>query len=144
MYVAHCPLGHQPANRREIRIEPPLEPDHERHASARHFGVDCVDVLELEIDGLLGENRFTGRRGGHDDFEVRGSGGSDDDRVDTGVRQDVAVVPKNTRAAELRGQRPCRHLIDIGDGDQFRADHPMDEIRRMNASYPPGAKYTAS
>jgi hypothetical protein len=117
----------------EVGVEAPVESDLELDSCSLDRSESSVDFLQVEGDGLLAEDVFTGCRGLHDEISVRVGGGADQHSVDFWVGEDLCAGGGNGGNVAVGSQGLRSLSIDVGNGDYHGFRHAESQRFSMDA-----------
>ena len=103
----------------ERRVEPAVEPDHQRHPATGGGGHGPLPAGQVQVDGFLAEDRLARLRCLLDQVGVQVGGCGDEDAFDGGVGQDLPG--RGGAGAGRLNHRRDRGLVRIGHRHQPRA-----------------------
>ena len=138
MGLADRAVGDRVANRLMGGVETAVEADLERDAGARDLGERAVELLEVERDRLLAQDRLAGRRRAGDQVGMGGRARADRDSVDVLGSENVVDTDRDVHA-ELVGDRARGVGRGVADGGERDTGHASGEQLRVHAPDPPDA-----
>ena len=111
----------------EVRIEPAIEPDHQRHTALGDDRKTCLGAPPVEVERLLAENGLAGTRRRFDQIGVGIRRASDDDGVDRRIGKGRGL---RTHYRGVTARQAFRGgAIDIGDRGKARSWMARDILR---------------
>jgi hypothetical protein len=128
--------SHQLANPLEARVEAPVEPDLELNSGSADGIQRSVNPCQVQGDGLLTENVFSGYRRFLDHLGMGIGAGADDHRLNLLVFQYRPVVLGDGRDMQVGGQFLGRAHVNVGNGNQAGVWEPVSQIFPMHPADP--------
>ena len=122
-----------------MRVEAPVEADHQRRAGLGHDPQGRDDPFGRQVDGFFAEHRLAGARGPLDQVGVHVGGGADQHGADVGRGQDG--VDRGGLGPALRRHGAGRRGIGVGHRDQRRV-RPRRHVAAVDAPDPARADET--
>ena len=95
---AHPTLAKRVVNRAMAWVKTAIEADGDRHAGFLDLAQAVIDALDVQIDRLFTEDRFSGLGRSRQQLSMRISGRGNEDRVHLGIGQRAGHIRSNLRA----------------------------------------------
>ena len=134
--------GDQLPDLSETGIKTPVEAHLELYTGFGHGGQGLVDSVHIERDRLLTKDMLSrlGRLDHHPGMGIRG--GTDYDRANGFILQQLTVITGCDRHFQLSGHLPGGLYVHIRDGGKLRTGNPELDIPRVDLADPSGPNDT--
>ena len=112
----------------EVAVKAAVEANLILHARALDLVEHDLDLVQIVVDRLFAEDVLAGARRLDGDRRVRIRRRADEHGLDVRVFEDLVVVVVPVGHVELLRQLLGRRGVDVGNGDQLRVRHAVDEV----------------